>query len=664
MKKPMNKVMPLMMAAALATSSVPVATVSAQEAEYYTVNMNVSYHDFYGAYGVDTTKGVTDPANYVDAVTSATKKKAAKNGPGELCAGTYYTTDENYMYINGVTVPVVVDKASYEKLIAAGTFQTSDFTALTAESQYPAMYLNANVVSPAGIVSGTAVSQGAVTFTAPAKSATTLTNVTAQFTTSTKYGDYQLDLEGTDVDANIASGETTVYGVVINTKEEGKYAMYALENIWKNFEIAWSAGFITEVHSCPLRSDVYKSMMGETITDVTYYTDKGTFSFDIADVYVPITTDIKATAKNPTVADATTIEVTLENVKEDYAPEFTLSSTSEITATVTAATQTKNENGTVTYNVTAANVVPGIYTLDFSDKNGKYAPGSTTFTANGSNVTAENNNLVLSPAIGADNIANYVKNITSVEVTTAAGVTVTYLPAKSGSTNHFVATLFDSEGKLNTEAAWDYVEATKSGKKTTYTVVSNGAVFANDDNYSIKVTSLGYEDVSFTYTKKAEADPVVTPTVEPTATPVEKVAVGTTATVSKLKYKVTKNSGSTKTATVTGVSNKKLKTLTIPATVKIKGETFKVTVIGNNAFKSCTKATTVTIGKNVTKIGSKAFYGDKAIKKITVKSKNIKTIGAKAFAGVKKTATIKVPASKKAAYKKLAKKAGFKGSVK
>ena len=150
----------------------------------------------------------------------------------------------------------------------------------------------------------------------------------------------------------------------------------------------------------------------------------------------------------------------------------------------------------------------------------------------------------------------------------------------------------------------------------------------------------------------------------PTKTPATKVAVGTTATVSKLKYKVTKNSGSTKTATVTGVSNKKLKKLTIPATVKIKGETFKVTAIGNNAFKGNTKATKVTIGKNVTKIGSKAFYGDKAIKTITVKSKSIKTIGAKAYTGVKKTAKIKVPAAKKAAYKKLAKKAGFTGTVK
>lgn len=656
MKKPMNKIMPLMMAAVVAAGSVPAANVFAEEASYYAVNMNVSYHDFYAAYGVDTTKGAENVADYVDAVTSATMNKPTKNGKGELCEGSYYTTEENAMYINGVTIPVVVDKTSHDKLVEAGTFQASDFTALTSENAYPATYLNATVASPSGIVSGTAVSAGAVTYSAPEKAVTTLKNVSAKLTTESKYGDYQISLEGADFDANLAYGDTAVYGVIVNTKENDKYAMYTLENIWLNSEVAWSTGYITTVHGCPLRSDVYKSIMGENITDLTYITNKGIFALDVEDMYVPIKTEMKATAKNPTVADSTTIEVTLDKKEEDYVPEFTLSSD---TAIITGVTQVGNENGTAVYNVSAANIVPGTYTINVSDKNGKYAGSNTTFTANGSKVVFSENKLVLNPALGADNIGNYVKNITSVEVTTAAGVTTTYLPEQSGSTNHFVATLFDSEGKLKTDAVWDYIEATREGKKTTYKVVSNGAVFATPDNYTIKVSSLGYEDVTFTYKKEAPVTPAPS-----TPAPAAKVVVGTTATVSKLKYKVTKNSASSKTATVTGVSSKTLKTLTIPATVKIKGETFKVTAIGNSAFKGCTKVTKVTIGKNVTKIGNKAFYGDKTIKTITVNSKSISSIGTKAFTGVKKTAVMKTPSAKKTAYKKLAKKAGFIGTVK
>ena len=57
----------------------------------------------------------------------------------------------------------------------------------------------------------------------------------------------------------------------------------------------------------------------------------------------------------------------------------------------------------------------------------------------------------------------------------------------------------------------------------------------------------------------------------------------------------------------------------------------KVTVIGKNAFKNCSKLETVVIGKAVKTISSKAFIGDNKIKKITFKGDKLKTVKKNAF---------------------------------
>lgn len=102
---------------------------------------------------------------------------------------------------------------------------------------------------------------------------------------------------------------------------------------------------------------------------------------------------------------------------------------------------------------------------------------------------------------------------------------------------------------------------------------------------------------------------------------------------------------------------KKSKNITVPDTIKVNGNTYKVTTIANNAFKNNKNLTSVTIGKNVTKIGKNAFNGCKNLKKIKIKSKKIKKIGAHAFKKIHKKAKFKYPSSKKKAYKKMLKKA-------
>lgn len=92
---------------------------------------------------------------------------------------------------------------------------------------------------------------------------------------------------------------------------------------------------------------------------------------------------------------------------------------------------------------------------------------------------------------------------------------------------------------------------------------------------------------------------------------------------------------------VVGVVSKKVKKITIPAKVTIQGKKYMVTAIGSQAFSGC-----------------------KNLKQVTIKSKKITKIGNNAFKNGNKKAVVKVPKSKKKLYKKLLKKAGFKGKVK
>lgn len=140
------------------------------------------------------------------------------------------------------------------------------------------------------------------------------------------------------------------------------------------------------------------------------------------------------------------------------------------------------------------------------------------------------------------------------------------------------------------------------------------------------------------------------------------VKEGASYTVSSAKYKVT--SVKNKTVTYYGPTKKTVKTVTIGKTVKIKGTTYKITQIANNALANCKKLKKVTIGTNITKIGKKAFYKDAKLKSIIVKTKKLKSVGSQALKGIYKKAVIKVPASKLKKYKKLFKKKGQASTVK
>ena len=115
-------------------------------------------------------------------------------------------------------------------------------------------------------------------------------------------------------------------------------------------------------------------------------------------------------------------------------------------------------------------------------------------------------------------------------------------------------------------------------------------------------------------------------------------------------------------ATFIGPSSKKISTIKVPDNIKIYGNTYKVVKIEDGACKGLTKLSSVSIGKNVRRIGKKAFmnctalktvsgcagvttiensafYGCKALKKYDLGNKT-KVIGNSAFYGCTKLASV------------------------
>ena len=147
-------------------------------------------------------------------------------------------------------------------------------------------------------------------------------------------------------------------------------------------------------------------------------------------------------------------------------------------------------------------------------------------------------------------------------------------------------------------------------------------------------------------TKAPTVEPTVAPTDAPTGQPTAKPAKRAVPKKNKkvvykgIKYTVTKSDAKKGTVKAVGVKGSK-KSLVIADSIKIKGYTFKVTAIGDKAFKNNKKTTSVKIGKYVKTIGKDAFRNCTKLKKVSG-GKAVKKIGKSAFKGCKK---VKLPKS-------------------
>ncbi|MGN0482130.1 MAG: leucine-rich repeat protein [Lachnospiraceae bacterium] len=120
-----------------------------------------------------------------------------------------------------------------------------------------------------------------------------------------------------------------------------------------------------------------------------------------------------------------------------------------------------------------------------------------------------------------------------------------------------------------------------------------------------------------------------------------------------------------KTVAFQKAGNKNVNIAAVPDKVKFGKTTYKVVAVLDRAFQNNKNLRSVTIGKNVTRIGKDSFGGCKKLSKMVIRSQQLKKVGDNAIKGIRKKAVIDVPNQKKKQYKKLFKdKTGYLSSMK
>jgi hypothetical protein len=109
-------------------------------------------------------------------------------------------------------------------------------------------------------------------------------------------------------------------------------------------------------------------------------------------------------------------------------------------------------------------------------------------------------------------------------------------------------------------------------------------------------------------------------------------------TVGKINYRVTGD----RTVTVSGNKNPKVQSIKIPATVKNKGTTYRVTAIGDDAFRSCERLVSVRLPESLTDIGKCAFWYCWHLTDIHIPL-NVKSIGDGAFSSCQNLVSVRLP---------------------
>lgn len=140
-------------------------------------------------------------------------------------------------------------------------------------------------------------------------------------------------------------------------------------------------------------------------------------------------------------------------------------------------------------------------------------------------------------------------------------------------------------------------------------------------------------------------------------------AVDTDLTKGTVTYRVTSANVQSPKVSYVANSNTGARTVSVPNTVTINGVQYKVTAIEDNAFSANENLTTLTIGTNVTSIGTKAFYKCKKLTTVKIKTKKLSTIGTKAFYGIKNNATFSAYRSKLKSYQKKLKASGINTTI-
>ena len=431
------------------------------------VMMNIPYNDYYEA-------ELDNNDVEVDAVSSATTDNWS-----QIFSTTSYSPDGGNT-INGITYPVkttaeALEEIGAEEVESDALSSSGDYTYYAVEAGDYTYYKE--LTAEDGVASfGEAVYE---------EDPIELSDAEVTITTESDYGDYELGVsnieESGNIYASIGDYYGDVYAVVITAVDsegtETDYGLRQLENTWEGgAELSFAVNEETyEAEQENLLSyEHYASIVGQTITQLTYYTAAGIYVIP-TEVIVPTVADAEASAED--VAKGTEgLTVMITDLPEDFVPSFSIDGE--------ALEAADNGDGTYTLSGYTAESV-GANTVTISDESGLYADMNVYFTVTTDEAYAVYDEasgvLTAAEGISDEEFTAYLESIESVSVDGTNYET----EGRSG------VAIVTSDGSIDTEAV---------GYSGHGPDAEEFNIFESGSSYALVVYATGYPDLSFTYT--------------------------------------------------------------------------------------------------------------------------------------------------------------------
>lgn len=374
MKQMARSIMALVMAAVMVAAFMPALAIhsfaddAAKQTKEAYLLVNIPYSEFYAG----------EVGNGVDAVTSATKtKKRAYN----LAAGSYHA-DENSAGIDGVVYPVhVTDLDAFEAAAAAkgGTEVKDDdvleYSVKLRGKDSPVSLKGQKVLferpsysyyllkETPSYYKDLTIADGAFQFSEVKGEKKTGTLTKASVSLDDVHTDYAVDLTESGLDESIADGE--VSAVVITDAKGKKYGLGHVTHIWRNTVLGWN------------HDDTYGELSGSSITNITYYTKDGVFSYDV-NLSVPKFADVTTEFLNNKTLKLSGLPQDAENVQVSVFIRKGHSAEGYLT------TEGEKDNAVAVQNgkaaLTAAPVLNQEYAVKLTSDNYKLKTGNVSWT--------------------------------------------------------------------------------------------------------------------------------------------------------------------------------------------------------------------------------------------------------------------------------------------
>lgn len=453
-------------------------TAGIETGEYYFGALDIPYADFYygeinhikpealeeGEHGKYDTEDLVGAAGYreegiYDAVTSATNAKSTR------FEKTYFEKNGDGADIFGPSgVHVAISKKLYEdvqKAITEGTECRNplvDFVEMLGDvgEEAPAEYKVLN-------------SDG--TFSETIGTTITAENAKAEFSTTSVWGNYQISVEGIELDA------AAIQGALLETSDGSIYGLEHLDNLWlQPGEVAFAVTEMTEPHGNTPSYQRFEDIQGKTITKLTYMiADGDDIAIDLdffCKEFLPGGYSVSVPETVTYSREGTKLSVTAELPEGS---EYVLDSVLAGRAAVEDASLYSMENGVITL---SPELKPGQYSVVLSDTT--YADQKLTCVVtsgwNDGEVTLEENRLAVPENESGLTAADYLSSISSVSMNGE--------PVNGRNLGNVI---FKEDGSINPEAAIDM-----DGEQV--------PVFEGSGSYEIVLEAVGYPSVTGTVT--------------------------------------------------------------------------------------------------------------------------------------------------------------------